>query len=191
MSEFWTRWHISLSSWLRDYLYIPLGGNRKGKQRTYINLMITMLLGGLWHGSSWNYVLWGLIHGIALVTFQSYRAVIKSPPSGWFVRVLNTAMVLLVVGLAWIPFRCGSFSDSIAFFRGILAFDFSGNHFLIPPIAVLLFAVMVDLPQIVGASDARVLAWKPLPRLSYLCAMIWLILLSGDLRGAAFIYFQF
>ena len=65
-SEFWRRWHISLSSWLRDYLYIPLGGNRKGKFRTYANLMITMLLGGLWHGASWNFVIWGGLHGLYL-----------------------------------------------------------------------------------------------------------------------------
>src|SRR5205814_1229922 len=66
ITEFWRRWHISLSSWLRDYLYIPLGGNRKGKLRTYVNLLVTMLLGGLWHGASWNFIFWGFLHGAAL-----------------------------------------------------------------------------------------------------------------------------
>ena len=66
-SDFWRRWHISLSTWLRDYLYIPLGGNRKGPARTYVNLMMTMLLGGLWHGASWTFVVWGGLHGLFLV----------------------------------------------------------------------------------------------------------------------------
>ena len=74
-TEFWRRWHISLSTWLKDYLYIPLGGNRKGKARTYVNLMLTMLLGGLWHGASWNFVLWGGMHGIALAVHKIFRDV--------------------------------------------------------------------------------------------------------------------
>ena len=71
ITEFWRRWHISLSSWLRDYLYISLGGNRKGKIRQYANLIITMFLGGLWHGASWNFVLWGMMHGVALAAISS------------------------------------------------------------------------------------------------------------------------
>ena len=70
ITEFWRRWHISLSSWLKDYLYISLGGNRKGKIRQYANLVITMFLGGLWHGASWNFVVWGLFHGIALAAHK-------------------------------------------------------------------------------------------------------------------------
>src|SRR4029079_8053850 len=72
--DFWRRWHISLSTWLRDYLYIPLGGNRKGPLRTYLNLMVTMVLGGLWHGASWNFVLWGTLHGLALALHRAWRA---------------------------------------------------------------------------------------------------------------------
>ena len=72
-SEFWRRWHITLSSWLRDYLYIPLGGNRHGKIRTYVNLLITMTLGGLWHGSAWNFVFWGIYHGILLVIYRFFN----------------------------------------------------------------------------------------------------------------------
>jgi alginate O-acetyltransferase complex protein AlgI len=191
MSEFWTRWHISLSSWLRDYLYIPLGGNRKGVFRTYVNLMITMLLGGLWHGASWNFVLWGLIHGIALVILQGYKSRVKSPPQGRLIAVLNTALVLVVVGLAWIPFRCNSFTDSLTFLRGLFAFDFRGYVFLLPAVVVLVFVALVDLPQIFGKGETRALEWKLFPRLSYLFLMIMLVVLSGDLRGAAFIYFQF
>src|SRR5690606_2664419 len=74
ITEFWRRWHISLSTWLRDYLYISLGGNRKGEVRTYINQMITMLLGGLWHGASWRFIIWGGLHGLALSAHKFYRA---------------------------------------------------------------------------------------------------------------------
>ena len=74
VTEFWRRWHISLSTWLRDYLYISLGGNRGGKLRTYRNLMLTMVLGGLWHGASWNFVIWGTLHGLALVVEREFSA---------------------------------------------------------------------------------------------------------------------
>lgn len=75
ITEFWRRWHISLSSWLRDYLYISLGGNRHGKFRQYLNLIITMFLGGLWHGASWNFVLWGMFHGVALALHKAWMSI--------------------------------------------------------------------------------------------------------------------
>jgi alginate O-acetyltransferase complex protein AlgI len=97
--EFWQRWHMTLSRFLRDFLYIPLGGNRKGRLKTVRNLMITMLLGGLWHGAAWGFVLWGAIHGTALVVEHQFRGKIKLPRwLAWFV-------VFNVVCLAWIPFR--------------------------------------------------------------------------------------
>ena len=79
ITDFWHRWHISLSTWLRDYLYISLGGNRKGKIRTYINLFLTMLLGGLWHGASWNFVIWGGFHGVALAAHKFWRNLLGKP----------------------------------------------------------------------------------------------------------------
>lgn len=79
VTDFWHRWHISLSNWLRDYLYISLGGNRKGKIRTYINLILTMLLGGLWHGASWNFIIWGALHGVALVVHKFIRSLFHRP----------------------------------------------------------------------------------------------------------------
>src|SRR5262249_54545146 len=75
IAEFWRRWHMTLSAWLRDYLYIPLGGNRNGVGRTYLNLLLTMLLGGLWHGANWNFVLWGALHGCALAAHRFYRTI--------------------------------------------------------------------------------------------------------------------
>ena len=88
--EFWRRWHISLSSWLRDYLYFPLGGSRKGKLRTYINLMVTMLLGGLWHGAAWTFVVWGGLHGFYLLFIASGRA--SAGPAGSLARNRGLAM---------------------------------------------------------------------------------------------------
>lgn len=101
LTEFWQRWHISLSTWLRDYLYIPLGGNRKGAARTYINLILVMLIGGLWHGASWNFLIWGGMHGVwlAIERFCSKRATISIP------SLLRCALTFLFVSLMWIPFR--------------------------------------------------------------------------------------
>lgn len=113
-SDFWRRWHISLSTWLRDYLYIPLGGNRGGEWCTCRNLMLTMLLGGLWHGASWMFVLWGGLHGIFLVGERAIRRV----RPGWFVDSgavpLLTAATFLLVCLAWIPFRAPNLSTCLA-----------------------------------------------------------------------------
>ena len=191
MSDFWTRWHISLSSWLKDYLYIPLGGNRKGKARTYVNLMTTMLLGGLWHGASWNFVLWGFIHGIALVVYQGYKSLNIRIPEGVVTRVLNTALVLVVVGLAWIPFRCHSWSQTASYFGGLFSGNWGTDFYVLPTVALVGMLSLVDLPQLLGKSETTALTWKQAPRLAYIFVLISLIVLSGDLRGSAFIYFQF
>lgn len=101
---FWQRWHISLSTWLRDYLYIPLGGNRSGKLKTYRNLLITMLLGGLWHGAAWNFVIWGALHGIALALHRSTTERLKIPAA--IGKSLGMVATFYWVCLTWIFFRC-------------------------------------------------------------------------------------
>ena len=113
VKDFWRRWHISLSSWLRDYLYIPLGGSRKGPARTSANLMITMLLGGLWHGASWTFVVWGGLHGSALAVSRALERARERrgelrPPTGWR-RAALTVGTFHFVCLAWIFFRADSF----------------------------------------------------------------------------------
>ena len=114
IQEFWRRWHISLSTWLRDYLYVPLGGNRRGPVRTYINLVITMLLGGLWHGASWTYVLWGGMHGVALAfnRFTEKRFGIPKEPHGVWSRLLPCFITFNYVSFGWILFRAESFQKS-------------------------------------------------------------------------------
>ena len=108
ITEFWRRWHISLSSWLRDYLYISLGGNRKGKLRMYINLMITMMLGGLWHGASWRFILWGTLHGAGLAVHKFFRSIVPADQNSRYQSVLNILKVLVTfhfVCFCWIFFR--------------------------------------------------------------------------------------
>lgn len=105
ITEFWRRWHISLSTWLRDYLYIPLGGNRKGKVRTYINLLLTMLLGGLWHGASWNFVIWGGLHGIYLAIERLFGVKVDDErPFNW----IKAFLLFILVSITWVFFRSTS-----------------------------------------------------------------------------------
>lgn len=116
ITEFWKRWHISLSSWLRDYLYISLGGNRKGKIRQYINLIITMFLGGLWHGASWNFVLWGTFHGVALALHKWWMSVTgrtKDTQSHGWRRVAGIIITFHFVCFCWIFFRNADFKNSM------------------------------------------------------------------------------
>ena len=115
LSEFWRRWHISLSTWLRDYLYIPLGGNRQGEVRTYINLALTMLLGGLWHGASWNYLIWGAFHGVGLVAERrAGGALWKGLP-----QFLHAPLTFGFVALAWVWFRASDFETALAYFAAL------------------------------------------------------------------------
>ncbi|MCI4644177.1 MAG: MBOAT family protein [Hyphomonadaceae bacterium] len=140
--DFWRRWHISLSSWLRDYLYISLGGNRKGKIMTYRNLMLTMLLGGLWHGAAWTFVLWGALHGLYQVVERFIRAVPRmlrsgapkepGPRAAGLSEILTAPfwwlVTLLATMIAWVPFRAETFGDSIQILTAMFAaeaYDFS------------------------------------------------------------------
>lgn len=124
--EFWRRWHITLSTWLRDYLYIPLGGNRRGARRTYLNLMLTMLLGGLWHGAGWNFVIWGGFHGLLLALHRLWRhepAVVDER-----VRWKDLPRMVLVfhaVCFLWIFFRAATFGDAVAIIGKLLSDDYT------------------------------------------------------------------
>ena len=122
ITEFWHRWHISLSSWLRDYLYISLGGNRHGKFRQYLNLIITMFLGGLWHGASWNFVLWGMFHGIALALHKAWRSITgrkKGEENHGIRRFLGVIITFHFVCFCWIFFRNADIHNSMDMLRQI------------------------------------------------------------------------
>ena len=116
VQDFWRRWHMTLSRWLRDYLYIPLGGSRKGQARTLVNVMITFLLGGLWHGAGWGFVIWGALHGTALVLQRVWKwtNIRVHALAGWF-------MTTIFVFLAWIPFRALTLDKAAGIYRGLLA----------------------------------------------------------------------
>jgi len=123
ITEFWQRWHISLSRWLKDYLYIPLGGNRKGKIRTYINLMITMVLGGLWHGANWTFVLWGAWHGAILAIERKLGFKNRKVPV-----FAGTVLTMLFVIIGWVMFRAESVGHAFSFYKamiGLNGFDIS------------------------------------------------------------------
>jgi len=111
-SELWQRWHISLASWLRDYLYIPLGGNKISVSRTYVNLMLTMLLGGLWHGASRTFVVWGFLHGTYLVIQRLSRQRIKLMVTNQLTRVALALLTFTCVNITWVFCRAESFSDA-------------------------------------------------------------------------------
>lgn len=119
VTEFWRRWHISLSFWLRDYLYIPLGGNRRGTVRQYVNLMVTMLLGGLWHGAAWTFIAWGAGHGLALCLHKRCKAWLDRLPNGGLVGILSWAITFAWVMFLFIFFRADSFETAGEMIRGI------------------------------------------------------------------------
>jgi len=153
VAEFWRRWHITLSTWLRDYLYIPLGGNRHGAARTYANLAITMLLGGLWHGASWNFVAWGGLHGAALALHRAVRGALgerfRTP------RPLAIAVTLLFVMLCWVPFRSPDFATTREILRRLFTLDAAGAHFV--PVLLFPCLALVALGHAIGSAiDAAV-----------------------------------
>jgi alginate O-acetyltransferase complex protein AlgI len=117
ITDFWRRWHISLSSWLRDYLYIPLGGNKRGLARTYINLILVMVIGGLWHGASWNFVIWGAIHGGALA-MERYQG--KTGPLRRLPHYIQVGFTFLVVVFAWVFVRANDLSSALTYCQSLI-----------------------------------------------------------------------
>ena len=132
-SDFWRRWHISLSTWLRDYLYIPLGGNRKGDLRTYANLMTTMLLGGLWHGASWTFVVWGGLHGLYLAAERWLTARFGGHAiwNRWLARLALALLTYFLINITWVFFRAQDFATAWRLIDTMLTLDFEGKKVLV------------------------------------------------------------
>ncbi len=129
IAQFWQRWHITLSRFLRDYLYIPLGGNRHGRARRYRNLMVVMLLGGLWHGAGWTFVVWGGLHGLALIVHRLWRHVVPPLPIPKRVgAVVATLTTFVFVTAVWVPFRAETMDAALAMYRGMIGL----NGFILP-----------------------------------------------------------
>ena len=201
LQDFWRRWHISLSTWLRDYLYIPLGGSRQGERKTYRNLMVTMLLGGLWHGANWTFVIWGAIHGGALAVERYMRSLLglsmekeADEPDLFSIKTWVHRIVLFhLVCAAWIFFRAGSFGSAVALFKamGNLHWD---PHYL----AVFEFLAAFSLPLFLldigleySGQEYVFQQRSPIFRVAWAMATIVLLALFTANQASAFIYFQF
>jgi D-alanyl-lipoteichoic acid acyltransferase DltB (MBOAT superfamily) len=194
--DFWHRWHISLSSWLRDYLYFPLGGSRGGAWRTCLNLMITMLLGGLWHGASWTFVIWGALHGFYLITHRLWSGLRWDPivrmrqSIAW--RWIARLLLFHAVCVGWVFFRANSFANAFTVF-----------HQLTVPGAFTLAAAPVMLALFLGlfgqfqplrwrkALESELSRWPAMARGAAFASAIFAVELLGPTGVAPFIYFQF
>jgi alginate O-acetyltransferase complex protein AlgI len=191
-SEFWRRWHITLSQWLRDYLYIPLGGNRLGSSRTVVNLMLTMLLGGLWHGAAWNFVIWGGIHGALLVWGR------RDDPErelrwGDAPRIFATFNLVCV---GWVFFRAPTFGDATDFLSAMFGSGSASGWPVLPTIIVLFCAALHFLERLARLHGALLRTelnrrwWGPLVQAAALGAVTGLAIALAA-AGDQFIYFQF
>jgi len=194
LREFWQRWHISLSTWLRDYLYVPLGGSRRGGARTYLNLLVTMLLGGLWHGAALTFVAWGAMHGLALVAtrlVQRWRGAQRVP--GAVRRAVGVLVTFHVVCAAWVFFRAQDFSGAAAVFRSIAALDLDTTNVTWPGLAVLGAAVFTHWIPDGWIEGARRL-FHAVPagvQAAALVAALWAVRQLALTEVTPFIYFQF
>ncbi|MEM6631996.1 MAG: MBOAT family O-acyltransferase [Bacteroidota bacterium] len=199
ITEFWRRWHISLSSWLRDYLYISLGGNRKGKSRTYVNLMITMLLGGLWHGASWNFVIWGGLHGIYLAvhkySLRNRKITASKMESVTLRNIANVFFTYILVLFTWIFFRSTDWATTELFFQKIVFWEHSEYTFIFlsTVLSFMGLTLLLDILEYRYESHDYLLKLKtPEIRLGILLALVlvsFVYMYQAD--PLPFIYFQF
>ena len=197
-TEFWRRWHISLSSWLREYLYFPLGGNRKGAARTYLNLFVVMFLGGLWHGAAWKYAVWGSAHGVFLALERLFaRSATRQSPKGWSpAGLLGMFITFNLVSGLWLLFQLKDFGHVIAYVR-CLAHN-PGGMLPQPLFVIALFSSPVILQhlwaalpdggdRLRGITGPRLAAWTE----AALYAVLMLLIVVNSGPPGEFIYFQF
>ena len=197
LSDFWRRWHISLSTWLRDYLYIPLGGNRGSALRTARNLMLTMLLGGLWHGAGWTFIIWGALHGAYLLVERMLRTAL--PATGRAARLLalpGAIATLLAVMYAWVWFRAGSLAQGWAISRQLL--DLGSLRASLGTVsmaqwwALAGFGLLVAWQWLMRAHSSEAFVQRlPAPVLGLLLGLLASLILLSPGNSNAFIYFQF
>ncbi|MCP3904996.1 MAG: MBOAT family protein [Planctomycetes bacterium] len=214
-SEFWRRWHMTLSAFLRDYLYIPLGGNRHGRGRRYLNLMVTMLLGGLWHGAAWTFVLWGGLHGLALMAHHAWRAVTgtRLGPGGFGRIFAGRVFTFGVVVFGWVLFRAQDFPTAGRVYAAMLGANGVSlelgaiSDTIAMLIAVLLVVVwcvpntqqlmrryrpgLEPAPRWDGWPPVGRWRWRPIAGWGLLMAALTLVALMHNARVSDFIYFRF
>ena len=197
ITEFWRRWHITLSFWLRDYLYIPLGGNRAGVFRTYLNLAITMLLGGLWHGASWNFVVWGGMHGIALAVHKLWCTFTDdwmNMKKNWVYRFIAWCTTISLVGVLWVPFRSSDFSTTVDFFSSLLpgrgGIDWFHPNVIVVLLGIFVWHVLYLFQSSLVTSFPHKKPYYVMPSV-VIGVFILLISLYAPVNTSPFIYFQF
>jgi D-alanyl-lipoteichoic acid acyltransferase DltB (MBOAT superfamily) len=195
LQDFWRRWHISLSTWLRDYLYIPLGGNRKGEKRTYFNLLATMLLGGLWHGANWTFVTWGGIHGagLALERFLGVADGATTKAASWLSIWLRRILLFHVVCFSWIFFRAQSVAESLHFLSGITSWEWRPEY-LVALEFLGLFSIpllLLDLQLEKSGCEYAFANRTPAFRVAFGLALFLGVTYFSASDTHAFIYFQF
>ena len=197
IQEFWRRWHISLSSWFRDYLYIPLGGNRKGVSRTYVNLIIVFFITGLWHGTSWSFIVWGLFHGFFLILERGwFGKVIKKMP-----QIFGHIYLIFVVLVGWVFFRAETLHDAMLYLQGMFNFKIAGDelvyqyfnfYFVFVFVLAILFSTnMVSLlslraNMIFNSSRMKIISYPIYLLLFFVC-----LLELAESNYNPFIYFRF
>jgi alginate O-acetyltransferase complex protein AlgI len=198
IQEFWRRWHMTLSRWLRDYLYIPLGGNRRGERRTLINVVVTMVLGGLWHGAAWTFVFWGAFHGGLLAANQWRRRVAgertEGQPDRWADHLRQSAATFALVCVGWVFFRADSLEAAFALLGRLVTGWFTPTEF-VNPLVILTILGMLALqfwPRGFGLwLQAGLSRLKPAPLGIVLALVLLVIVILGPPGVAPFIYFQF
>lgn len=195
ISIFWKNWHISLSRWVKDYIYIPLGGNRISVQKTYINLIITFFIVGLWHGASFNFIFWGLLNGLFLILERLLH--LKNESKNTIVNSFRIILTFVLISLIWVPFRAKSISETIDIFKKIM-FDFKlaelkfwiveniSSIFIIPLILLISIELIIKKRNL-----ESILTWKKHQQILFFLMLIFTIILTGKTNGGAFIYFQF
>jgi D-alanyl-lipoteichoic acid acyltransferase DltB (MBOAT superfamily) len=198
ITGFWRKWHISLSSWLRDYIYIPLGGNKKGFSPQLFFLMFTMLLGGFWHGASWKFVFWGAGHGLLLVLHKLWMKCIRVNGNSWYMRFAGWFFTFVCVALLWIPFRAISFTDALTIYQSI--FSYSNPAVLIEiwlsntVLCVVFLLAMLTLLLPYRIKNTYAALYMKMPVLIKLLGLAMAIQASIQLTDSEvqpFIYFQF
>jgi alginate O-acetyltransferase complex protein AlgI len=196
IAEFWRRWHISLSTWLRDYLYIPLGGSKKGPRRTYINLALVMVLGGLWHGAAWSYAVWGAYHGIGLAIERFFTKEERPEPPAW-VSGLKMLGVFLFVSVGWLLFRMPNFNEVIGFVQAMSRNQSLPNDRLAMAV-VFLFStpvIVYHLLNIESVQKKRITLAQTSPLYRKIVVFTYGLLVASLVlnygSSADFIYFQF
>lgn len=202
VSEFWKRWHISLSTWLMEYLYIPLGGNRKGRCRTYINLFLTMLLGGLWHGANWTFVVWGALHGAALCihkVWMTWRKLDKHHYGTFLGNAVSTAATYVFVSFCWVFFRAENFGIADKVIRGIVLWQ-DGIMYVSTwtILAILVIAIATMIPVLKAWRERKapdgfycVVSLGSIQGLTLFFIGWGLALILAYTGSSPFIYFQF